>query len=102
MAALAHVGSAASLSDLYRRDADRQPRSHFHIALVATLLREFAALMVEETEQSEPTSRRAMRQWLHTGEIQTAEGPKTPLEVLSDRKLAIAALNDVRAAALGE
>jgi hypothetical protein len=94
--------AAASLSDLYKPGNDRQTRRAEHIALVATLLRDFSALMRAETGQAEPVSRDAMRRWLHTGEIGTDLGTRTPVEVLRDTGMTIAALNDVRASAIGE
>lgn len=102
MFAITQVRSAASLSDLYKTENSRRPKSVEHIALVATLLREYSDLMRAETGQAEPASRDTMRRWLRTGEIQTVDGPTNPLHVLSSTPLTIAALNDVRASAIGE
>lgn len=92
--------SSSSLGRLRRRESERpRPVARAHVSVLAAFVDEAGDFLGRMTGESTPAGGRSMRDWLYGGWVRTSHGRKRPIEALSDRELAVEALNELRRAA---
>lgn len=92
--------SSSSLGRVRRGEVERpRPTASAHLSVLAVFVDEAADFLKRMTGDATPADAGSMRDWLHGGWVRTSHGRKRPIEALSDRDLAIEALNELRRAA---
>lgn len=86
--------TTSALTDALSGKPVRNVTRRWHIAVVASIVRDLAAARMFATG----TPERAMpaAQWLHSAVVVTSVGPRAPIEILSDPALALEALDELR------
>lgn len=92
--------SSSSLGRLRRGDVERpRPTARAHISVLAAFVDEAGDFLDRMTGNARPASKGSLHDWLYSGWVRTSHGRKRPIEALSDRELAVEALNELRRAA---
>src|SRR4051794_27335133 len=84
----------SAISEVLAVKRPRGTHRRRHIAIVAAVIRELAAVRSVSTGSAERG--KSAIGWLHTGVVETSRGRATPLEVLAASDLAAEALEDLR------